>query len=197
MPALFRLPEAGDREREEYCGEKAGDTKFQGSRQRVSAGCDSQRTRRTRWPAPCCASPISSSASSPIPRPDRYASTAPPPAARPASVPPAARTAGGRARDRGRQPALSRRHRRSELPEGPLHPRPPGGWYSNSSAVGGGPSPVQPWRSSRPRARTRNAPVSAQRVPPASTRVPAGQSVFPRGLACRPNGRQRRGGGSS
>jgi hypothetical protein len=126
----------GDREHEEYCGEKAGDAKFQGSRRRVSAGCDWQRTRRTRWPALCCASPISSSASSPIPRPDRYASTAPPPAARPASAPPAARTAGGRARDRGRQPALSRRHRRSEFPRGSPHPRPPGRCCSNSSAVG-------------------------------------------------------------
>ena len=47
--SIFGLPEAGDREREEYCGERADDAKFQGSRQRVSAGCGWQRTRRTRW----------------------------------------------------------------------------------------------------------------------------------------------------
>jgi len=36
VPALFELPEAGDRERKEYCGEKAGDAQFQGNRQWVS-----------------------------------------------------------------------------------------------------------------------------------------------------------------
>jgi hypothetical protein len=36
VPALFELPEAGDREREEYCGERASDAQFQGNRQRVS-----------------------------------------------------------------------------------------------------------------------------------------------------------------
>jgi hypothetical protein len=36
VPALFELPEAGDRERKEYCGQRAGDAQFQGNRQWVS-----------------------------------------------------------------------------------------------------------------------------------------------------------------
>jgi hypothetical protein len=45
VPALFELPEAGDREREEYCGQRAGDAQFQGNRQWVSEELTSAANR--------------------------------------------------------------------------------------------------------------------------------------------------------